>query len=36
MEPDVLWHIHKSMPLIPIHSQNNPVHNLTSHFFQSE
>jgi hypothetical protein len=36
MEPDVLWHIYKSIPLVPIHSQIDPVHNFSSHFFKSE
>ena len=36
MEPHVLWHIHKSMPLVPIHSRINPVHNIPSYFFKTE
>ena len=36
MEPHVLWHIHKSMPLVPIHTQIDPVHNIPSSFFKTE
>ena len=36
MEPDGSWHIQKIMPLVPIHSQINPVHNVASYLFKSE
>jgi len=34
MEPNVFWHIHKSMPLVPIHSRINPVHIIPSNFLR--
>jgi len=34
MEPDILWHIPNSVPLVPIHSQIHPVHNVPSYFLR--
>ena len=36
MEADGSWHIHKSVPLVPIQSWINPVHTIPSYFFKSE
>ena len=34
MEPDILWYIPKSVPLVPIHSQIHPIHNVSSYFLR--
>ena len=36
MEPDGLWHVHKSVPLVPVRSQINPVHTIPSYLFKIE
>ena len=36
MEPDDLWHVHKSVPLVPTHSKINPVRTIPSCLFKIE